>query len=260
MIFSTWSEAVVVSIILSLLYYICLLIYRLYFHPLAKFPGPKIAAATKWYEFYFDILKGAGGQFMYEIDRMHEVYGPIVRVNPNEIHVKDPEWYDTLYRAGTAIRDKYPPSAHFAGTPEGTFGTVEHHTHRARKAPLAAYFAKRNTRSAEPIIRNEVDHLCEALQKSYIENTATDVRIAYLSTATEIVSLFAFNERTGVIDSPKEAEDWLYTVKAIAAVSPFFKQFPNVAQWLLPCPVWVVKILYPVFAPSIVLHHVSLHF
>lgn len=48
-------------------------IYRLYAHPLAGFPGPKLAAATFLYEFYYDIIKG--GMYIWEIERMHEKYG-----------------------------------------------------------------------------------------------------------------------------------------------------------------------------------------
>lgn len=56
-----------------LLYTVVLVIYRLYFSPLAKFPGPKLAAATLWYEFYYDIIKT--GQYTFKIRELHAKYG-----------------------------------------------------------------------------------------------------------------------------------------------------------------------------------------
>ena len=54
-------------------YIIALAVYRLYFSPLAKFPGPKLAALSKWYEAYYEIyLKG---QFSFHLDDLHERYG-----------------------------------------------------------------------------------------------------------------------------------------------------------------------------------------
>ena len=58
---------------LLVLYYLGLFIYRLIFDPLAVFPGPKIAAVTFWYEFYYDWW--CQGQYVFEIEKMHRKYG-----------------------------------------------------------------------------------------------------------------------------------------------------------------------------------------
>ena len=50
-------------------------IYRLYFSPLAKFPGRKLAILTLWYEFYYQVVKG--GRFVWEVEKMHQEYGNI---------------------------------------------------------------------------------------------------------------------------------------------------------------------------------------
>lgn len=62
-----------VIILLLTIWVVYLVIYRLCFHPLVRFPGPKLAALTSWYEFYYDIVKR--GQFMWRIEQLHERYG-----------------------------------------------------------------------------------------------------------------------------------------------------------------------------------------
>lgn len=90
-------------------YYLGLAAYRLYFSPLAKIPGPKLAALTLWYEFYYDVIKR--GKYTWRIAEMHTQYGerglgnevttsskltniegPIVRISPYELHIDDPEY------------------------------------------------------------------------------------------------------------------------------------------------------------------------
>lgn len=70
---SSWLLSLGTLITVTILYVAGLVIYRLYFSPLAQFPGPKLAAATGWYEFYYDIVKD--GLFFKKIQNLHEQYG-----------------------------------------------------------------------------------------------------------------------------------------------------------------------------------------
>ena len=62
--------AVVVSCLISV---ITGAAFRLYLSPLAKFPGPKLAAFTSWYEFYYDYFQR--GRFTWKIKELHAHYG-----------------------------------------------------------------------------------------------------------------------------------------------------------------------------------------
>jgi hypothetical protein len=58
----------------ALCYLVWTCLYRLYFHPLAKFPGPKLAALTTWYEAYYDFI-GHQGKYTYFFEELHKKYG-----------------------------------------------------------------------------------------------------------------------------------------------------------------------------------------
>lgn len=48
-------------------------IYRVFFHPLRKIPGPKLVAVTNGVEFYYNIIRN--GMYIFEIEKMHQRYG-----------------------------------------------------------------------------------------------------------------------------------------------------------------------------------------
>lgn len=52
-------------------------VYRLYFSPIAKFPGPRLAAVTYLYELYYDIVKR--GKYTFKIRDLHAQYGQLRR-------------------------------------------------------------------------------------------------------------------------------------------------------------------------------------
>lgn len=84
---------------------------------------------------------------------MHEQYGPVVRINPQEIHVKTPEFYNILHSNSKHKRDKWQRTNGAFGIPLSTFGTDLHDVHRVRRSAIAPFFSMTRVRKLEPVIR-----------------------------------------------------------------------------------------------------------
>ncbi|CAL3965293.1 unnamed protein product [Diplocarpon coronariae] len=249
------SRRVLLALVSSaVIYGLGLVVYRLFFHPLKHYPGPKLAAATRWYEFYFDLVKGAGGQFAWEIERMHDVYGPIVRINPDELHVRDPDWVDVLYAGNPTHRDKHPPFAAMTGNPEASFGTVDHKIHRKRKLATSPFFSKRSVAAAEPIIRGQAEKLCQSLQDSYARREVVKLHTTYLGFTTDSVSEFAFARPDGLQGNTEGLEDWAETLKMVGESFPLLRQFPWMLKVALKFPLWGYQLVVPAFSRFLELH------
>lgn len=73
----SWTSIVFSLVTFQLAYFLYVLISRLLLSPLANVPGPKLAALTSWYEFYFDAVQK--GRFVWKIKDLHSKYGWAVR-------------------------------------------------------------------------------------------------------------------------------------------------------------------------------------
>lgn len=76
------SHGLLAVVVALLLYTYILVVYRLFFHPLRKIPGPWLAAATSWYEFYQDVI--LVGNYVKEYPRLHARYGQSKYISSEE--------------------------------------------------------------------------------------------------------------------------------------------------------------------------------
>ena len=56
-------------------------VYRLTLHPLASFPGPKLAASTNMYGGYFD-LSSSSHSYIHVLPALHAKYGQMILALP----------------------------------------------------------------------------------------------------------------------------------------------------------------------------------
>ena len=74
--FPKWPLLFLLLTFCSISYVLSLIIYRLYWSPLAIFPGPFLAKVTHWYEFYHNFVRT--GKYYEKIREMHDKYGMLL--------------------------------------------------------------------------------------------------------------------------------------------------------------------------------------
>lgn len=75
------------------------LIYQRFLHPLAKYPGPFLAIFTDFHKFsLFWSLR-----IDEKILSLHQKYGPIVRIAPNELSFWNAEAVAPIFKSGKAV-------------------------------------------------------------------------------------------------------------------------------------------------------------
>lgn len=189
-------QATYISVAAALLATLALVIYRLYLHPLAHFPGPKLAAATKWYEFYFDVLLPPGGQFSAHVDLLHDRHGPIVRINPQELHVRDPDMYERVYASSTK-RDRWYNAARMTGKTSDSFSTIPHDLHCRRRVANAPLMARWTVGAKKSVLVASAAALKGNLERAGVSGEVVDLGILFIAYSLDVVGAFCFGRDLG---------------------------------------------------------------
>ncbi|KAK0712207.1 cytochrome P450 [Apiosordaria backusii] len=186
----SWQSIAVTAVV----YFLTLAFYRLYLHPLAKFPGPKLAAITRYYEAYYDIVKN--GQYTFRIAEMHKKYG-----NPYELHINDPSYFEKLYsREGRWNKYDWAVEAHNA--PGAIIFTPDHDQHKARRLPLNAYFSRASVDRRSDLISLKVQKLCGRIAEFAGTGKVIDLGAAISAFQRDVSTDFVLGKNYNNLDQP----------------------------------------------------------
>ncbi|KAK0617727.1 cytochrome P450 [Immersiella caudata] len=169
------------------------------FHPLARFPGPKIAAASYLYEAWHDWI--LVGRYGHKIREMHERYGPIVRINPDELHCNDPLFVDEIYAGPGRPRDKWQHQLNTGGAGPVSvtgFSTVNHDLHRLRRGALSRFFSRQQTLKLESEVFDFANLTIDKLLKS-AGKQPFDIKETFNCFTADVISQYAFGEPMGFV-------------------------------------------------------------
>jgi len=96
--------------------------------------------------------------------RLTIITGPVVRINPEELHILDLDFYDTIYAKESHKRDKWAFNAKSPDSHYATGFTLDHDLHKKRRDIIAPSFNNHKVQTVEPEIQERVDYLCGIIE------------------------------------------------------------------------------------------------
>ncbi|OJJ70134.1 hypothetical protein ASPBRDRAFT_45449 [Aspergillus brasiliensis CBS 101740] len=225
----TWAEIAIYLTTSLVVYFTMLVMYRLWLSPLSRFPGSPLAKTTYLYEFYYDWVKP--GQYYRKIHEMHQCYGPIIQVSPDELHISDPSYHKQLFVMGGARKtDLYPAS--YRGTPYEDFTEIikTHNVHRLVRAPIDKYFSRASMMAAEPQVVNCIKRFTSRLGE--FKDTGKPVNLSYalLSLVVDLVSATVCEEPTQYLSHPEFNAAWFKAKFQGIVTVPLLAMVPKLAR------------------------------
>ncbi|KAK3985847.1 cytochrome P450 [Cladorrhinum sp. PSN332] len=243
--FNDWGRTgLYLLITVSLAHFISVAVYRLYLSPLAKIPGPKLAALTYLYEAYYEVY--LGGQYFKRVAEMHKQYGPIIRVTPNEVHWNDPEFLDTVYPTTGRKTNKPVWFAKRTGTPYSIVSTPDHDLHRRRRNALNSFFSVASIRRLDVVMKEYTQKML-ARMESVSKSTHPVLQFHHMfkACASDVITIYAFGECFGFMELPDFGWSFFESTDEFFFLTHLFFLIPGLVQVVQNAPGWLVKNLLP---------------
>ena len=219
-------------------YLIAVATYNLYFHPLSKYPGPKTWAISR----IPYALSLASGDLHTSVRQIHDQYGEVVRLAPDEVSfINAQAWQDI--RGHHTNFPRNPRWVRPQANGYNSIVTANDADHSRYRKLLTHAFSEKALRDQEPILQFYVDlfisRLREIAASSGKRIAVVDIVEWFNFTTFDIIGDLAFNESFHCLDESRY-HPWVKTIfnhfkmAAVGASCRILPPLDKVLQMMLP--------------------------
>ncbi|KAJ6032478.1 cytochrome P450 monooxygenase [Penicillium herquei] len=176
--------------------------YNVFLHPLRAFPGPALLGMSR-IPYCWRLLRGT---LPYDILDLHNKYGDVVRIAPNELAFSNVTALKEImgHRHGEEFRKLKSFYRPVDASPVNVVN-AEREEHSILRRQLAHGFSEKSMREQEPVINGYIDLLIQRLHESCAAGTkALNLTAWYNWTTFDIIGDLAFGEPFGCLQNSED--------------------------------------------------------
>ncbi|KAI1130843.1 cytochrome P450 [Nemania abortiva] len=229
-----WPAVIILAFVKVIIPAVYRVIYNIYFHPLSKYPGPRLAAVSNAAHSWWFL----GGRQPFKLLELHEKYGPVVRTAPNDLSFNTSQSFKDIYgfRQGHKpfIKGNFYEGGTFAARGVTSIISERDPTrHGEMRRLLAHAFSLTSLKEQEELISGSIDRFIELVKTKTCERGEVfDIAKGYERMSFDIIGDLAFGQNFGALETD-ETHPWIATLLGAltkGALIDTFKRFPTIAQ------------------------------
>ncbi|EKG16951.1 Cytochrome P450 [Macrophomina phaseolina MS6] len=128
-------------------------------------------------------------------------HGPIVRIKPNEVHIRDPAYFEILFSNNQKI-EKERWFYNIFPDPSSTFSTMPNDLYRLRRSAISKPFSANAIDRMEPLLHEKVKKLFSRLDGLRNTGEAVDIGVAFRALTMDIASAYVLPSSRDYLEQP----------------------------------------------------------
>jgi cytochrome P450 len=189
--------------------------YNVFLHPLRKYPGPTLWAATR-IPYAFMALSGKSSKILLDL---HSQFGEVIRIAPDELsYVRPDAWKEIMGHRKSGMAENGKDPVYFLQNLQSIVGAPRELHQRMRRILSHGFSAKRMLEQ-QPIICRYFDRFFECMEEKSLHDPPQPIDICtwYNYTTFDIIGDLAFGESFSCLET-STLHPW------IALITRFIRQ------------------------------------